>query len=212
MANEKKSPQHKLFKDELSLQRKNFKINDCWCLMGIASFCLSHFSFCCKATSSSSSTSSIFKLLSSRFQGLQNRYNFNISTVFKMHVQFCVTVLTGKFLTKSESAISPLMYHRNLAAGLERREVQLTSTLSPMWYLGKPPVIMGPSSGRSTEEKKIENTDLSRGNSRVVNPRPFINVPITYFFSFSCLKTTRALRSGVAVASLEATEAAAAGS
>ena len=104
------------------------------------------------------------------------------------------------------------MYHRNLAAGLERREVQLTSTLSPMWYLGKPPVIMGPSSGRSTEEeKKIENTDLSRGN-RVVNPTPFINVPITYFFSFSCLKTTRALRSGVAMASLEATEAAAAGS
>ena len=62
--------------------------------------------------------------------------------------------------------------------------------------------------GEIYRRKKIENTDLSRGN-RVVNPRPFINVPITYFFSFSCLKTTRALRSGVAVASLEATEAAA---
>ena len=62
----KKSLQHKLFKDELSLHGKNFKINECWCLMGIASFCLSHFGFCCKATSSSS-TSSIFKLLSNSY-------------------------------------------------------------------------------------------------------------------------------------------------
>lgn len=39
------------------------------------------------------------------------------------------------------------------AAGLERCEVQFIRTLSPGWYLGFPPVILGPPSG-SAENKE----------------------------------------------------------
>ena len=63
---------------------------------------------------------------------------------------------TGKCLTRSGSACSPFMYHFNFAAGLLFLEVQLTSTLSPMWYLGKPPVMTGPSSGKSGNEGEIQ--------------------------------------------------------
>lgn len=51
---------------------------------------------------------------------------------------------------------SPLMYQLSWAAGFERPEVQLTRTVSPIWYRGLPPVILGPSSGRArTESQKV---------------------------------------------------------
>ena len=37
------------------------------------------------------------------------------------------------------------------AAGLERPEVQFTLTVSPIWYLGCPPVIRGPSTGSAAK-------------------------------------------------------------
>lgn len=50
---------------------------------------------------------------------------------------------------------SPLMNHCRFAAGLEVPDVQFTFTSSPMWYLGFPPLIRGPSSGSA--KIKIEN-------------------------------------------------------
>ena len=76
---------------------------------------------------------------------------------------------------RSGSACSPLMYHLSLAAGFDLLDVQLTSTLSPMWYLGKPPVIMGPSSGRSVKQH-----------------RTFINSSITFSFVASRIKNSSA--------------------
>ena len=42
-----------------------------------------------------------------------------------------------------------LRYHMREAAGRERKEVQLTCTSSPTWYLDRPPVMVGTWSGRS---------------------------------------------------------------
>lgn len=44
---------------------------------------------------------------------------------------------------------SSFMYHRRVAAGLDLEEVQLTETVSPTLYFVKPPVILGPSVGRT---------------------------------------------------------------
>ena len=47
------------------------------------------------------------------------------------------------------SAFSPLMYHASCAAGIELWETHVTLTLSPILYLGWPPIISGPWSGKS---------------------------------------------------------------
>lgn len=48
----------------------------------------------------------------------------------------------------AELAASPLMNQVNLVGGCEKPpEVQFTRTGSPSWYLGRPPLIFGPSAG-----------------------------------------------------------------
>lgn len=55
---------------------------------------------------------------------------------------------------------SPFMNQLNCAAGFERPDVQFTLTWSPIWYLGRPPVIFGPSSG-STKIKRMKTIKFS---------------------------------------------------
>lgn len=50
------------------------------------------------------------------------------------------------------------MYHLKVAAGLDFDDVQLTVTVSPILYLDCPPVILGPSVGR-TAIKKCSKTN-----------------------------------------------------
>lgn len=47
------------------------------------------------------------------------------------------------------SAGSPLIIQLSWAAGFDLPDVQFTLTVSPTWYLGRPPVIFGPSFGRA---------------------------------------------------------------
>lgn len=49
---------------------------------------------------------------------------------------------------------SPLMNQLRWATGLLRPEVQLILTVSPYWYLGRPPVILGPSSGNAIPQRE----------------------------------------------------------
>ncbi len=65
--------------------------------------------------------------------------------------------------TRSEScsAGSPLMNQFSRVAGLERPDVQFTFTVSPIWYLGRPPVIRGPSSGKTEMKIKWYNVGVS---------------------------------------------------
>ena len=53
------------------------------------------------------------------------------------------------------SAFSPLMYHASCAAGIELWETHVTLTLSPILYLGWPPIISGPWSGKSITSKYV---------------------------------------------------------
>lgn len=45
------------------------------------------------------------------------------------------------------------MYHLNVAAGFDLEEVQLTDTVSPIRYFDNPPVIFGPSVGRTANKR-----------------------------------------------------------
>lgn len=45
-------------------------------------------------------------------------------------------------------------------AGLDRPDVQLTFTSSPIWYRGRPPLILGPCSG-STEIFSTKNLNIN---------------------------------------------------
>ena len=53
-------------------------------------------------------------------------------------------VVPWKFLLLRRLTGVPLMYHRSLAAGFDLGDVQLTITLSPMWYDFNPPDMRGP--------------------------------------------------------------------
>lgn len=50
---------------------------------------------------------------------------------------------------------SPFMYQASRVAGLDRPDVQLTCTLSPIWYRRRDPVIVGPWSGRAGGRENI---------------------------------------------------------
>lgn len=51
------------------------------------------------------------------------------------------------------------MNHCKVAAGLDVPDVQFTFTVSPTWYLGFPPVILGPSFGKAIEKSKKEHNE-----------------------------------------------------
>lgn len=55
-----------------------------------------------------------------------------------------------------------LMRHSKVAAGLEKKEVQLTVTLSPSWYLVLAPSNTGALSGRSVWWKRGEQAERKR--------------------------------------------------
>ena len=45
------------------------------------------------------------------------------------------------------------MYHLNVAAGFDLDDVQFTETVSPILYFEDPPVILGPSVGKTKERE-----------------------------------------------------------
>jgi hypothetical protein len=63
----------------------------------------------------------------------------------------------------SSGAWFPLINHVSLTAGFDRPDVQLTLTLSPIWYLARPPVILGSISGSTIcGMKGIEEREWDR--------------------------------------------------
>lgn len=68
------------------------------------------------------------------------------------------------------------MYHLKVAAGLDFDDVQLTVTVSPILYLDCPPVILGPSVGRTViKNKSIKN---NRYQNQHMSLHQFLKFPV----------------------------------
>jgi len=141
-----------------------------------------------------------------RSPDFENRLFSTFSLRPRVEVVSCwLEVTTGNFVRSRWGATCPLIYQLRVAAGKELWEVQLAMRISLGLYMGCVPLIVGPSSGKSTTISTLvlvavwnsgASPDTSHLNFPLVVRSTFLRTILVSVDSYSstmspgCLKTT----------------------